>query len=438
MSRSAVVAILYLSSFVSCEPHTPKVREDNRNVHTKARNIRGSDSRYAPPVFDFQSAPQQDLQRARYFQQQLSDMANLKTKLEKKKRSKPQYLDNDLDGSDSEIVEQKVTKKSRYIYVQPSILKNNFGLDSETADEILKKSTPGNQISALEDLIGKNPHVQLEGLQRLLKESDVVSAEGRANLDGIQKQLEAATSIQTEAAFEQAQRQAQAHVEAQNKAIALAQKQIEEAALARIEAHNSGRSVLDLNEIARIQEEAIAQLKPLGLQGHPQAVGDAKNALAQSYYTVKMSGGSNDPHRVSHAPQTPEEGPSSYLEVETFPQLSKPYSASLPQFGRGDSAVGGTGQHYPISLKDDGDDGSYHDLHQYAAKYAFGYQILDGEHGNDFGHEEKRNGKSTKGQYFVVLPDGRKQRVDYYVDEGGYHARVSYENIGKHDVRHRA
>jgi hypothetical protein len=45
----------------------------------------------------------------------------------------------------------------------------------------------------------------------------------------------------------------------------------------------------------------------------------------------------------------------------------------------------------------------------------------------EFGHSEARNGDKTTGAYFVELPDGRLQRVDYYVDGySGYVARVTY------------
>ena len=41
---------------------------------------------------------------------------------------------------------------------------------------------------------------------------------------------------------------------------------------------------------------------------------------------------------------------------------------------------------------------------------------------------EARDGDNTKGTYSVVLPDGRRQTVDYYVNGySGYVADVKYE-----------
>ncbi|CAG0924368.1 unnamed protein product [Notodromas monacha] len=83
------------------------------------------------------------------------------------------------------------------------------------------------------------------------------------------------------------------------------------------------------------------------------------------------------------------------------------------------------------------------------AKYRFGYKVKavgggygkkygggssdegrgygGGDRSAEFGHSESRDGAKTTGAYFVELPDGRLQRVDYYVDGySGFVARVSY------------
>lgn len=54
----------------------------------------------------------------------------------------------------------------------------------------------------------------------------------------------------------------------------------------------------------------------------------------------------------------------------------------------------------------------------------------DGQSGNDFGHQEARQGDVAQGKYFVLLPDGRRQVVEYTADLGGYKPRISYEQVG--------
>ncbi|XP_047471377.1 pro-resilin-like [Penaeus chinensis] len=62
------------------------------------------------------------------------------------------------------------------------------------------------------------------------------------------------------------------------------------------------------------------------------------------------------------------------------------------------------------------------------AKYDFNYAVNDPLSGNDFGHQDARDGPNTQGSYFVLLPDGRLQRVTYTVNgDSGYVADVSYE-----------
>ncbi|XP_042227267.1 cuticle protein 7-like isoform X2 [Homarus americanus] len=62
------------------------------------------------------------------------------------------------------------------------------------------------------------------------------------------------------------------------------------------------------------------------------------------------------------------------------------------------------------------------------AKYDFNYAVKDDYSGNDFGHQESRDGYDTQGSYYVLLPDGRLQKVDYTVNgDSGYVAEVTYD-----------
>ncbi|KAJ8946972.1 hypothetical protein NQ318_015910, partial [Aromia moschata] len=64
------------------------------------------------------------------------------------------------------------------------------------------------------------------------------------------------------------------------------------------------------------------------------------------------------------------------------------------------------------------------------ANYQFDYHVQDAPSGNDFGHEEARQGDVAKGKYFVLLPDGRLQTVEYTADLDGYKPKISYEQVG--------
>uniref|UniRef100_A0A0P4W9P4 Pro-resilin n=1 Tax=Scylla olivacea TaxID=85551 RepID=A0A0P4W9P4_SCYOL len=67
------------------------------------------------------------------------------------------------------------------------------------------------------------------------------------------------------------------------------------------------------------------------------------------------------------------------------------------------------------------------------AKYEFSYQVKDDE-GNDFGHEERRDGDHTQGSYYNELPDGRRQTVTYEVKgDSGYVADVKYSGEAHYD-----
>ena len=71
---------------------------------------------------------------------------------------------------------------------------------------------------------------------------------------------------------------------------------------------------------------------------------------------------------------------------------------------------------------------------QAPAYYNFDYGVKDDYTYVDMGHNEHRDGDHTKGEYFVVLPDGRRQVVSYYVDGySGYVADVKYDGHAKYD-----
>ncbi|KAG7159151.1 Pro-resilin-like 74 [Homarus americanus] len=73
---------------------------------------------------------------------------------------------------------------------------------------------------------------------------------------------------------------------------------------------------------------------------------------------------------------------------------------------------------------------SLHVFPKYAGdppRYDFNYAVKD-YNGNDFGHQESRDGYNTEGNYYVQLPDGRLERVNYYVNgDSGFVAQVEYE-----------
>ncbi|XP_042857208.1 pro-resilin-like [Penaeus japonicus] len=65
-------------------------------------------------------------------------------------------------------------------------------------------------------------------------------------------------------------------------------------------------------------------------------------------------------------------------------------------------------------------------------RYNFNYAVNDA-FGNDFGHQEGRDGYNTQGSYYVQLPDGRLQKVTYTVNgDQGYVAQVTYEGVAQY------
>ena len=64
-------------------------------------------------------------------------------------------------------------------------------------------------------------------------------------------------------------------------------------------------------------------------------------------------------------------------------------------------------------------------------RYDYNWAVKDDYSGNNYGQNENRDGAVTSGSYFVLLPDGRIQRVTYTVDgQSGFVAHVTYETPG--------
>jgi hypothetical protein len=60
--------------------------------------------------------------------------------------------------------------------------------------------------------------------------------------------------------------------------------------------------------------------------------------------------------------------------------------------------------------------------------YEYSYSVKDEYYGTDFQAAESSDGKSVNGHYEVLLPDGRRQKVEYNADDyTGYNADVSYD-----------
>merc|ERR1711890_33172 len=58
--------------------------------------------------------------------------------------------------------------------------------------------------------------------------------------------------------------------------------------------------------------------------------------------------------------------------------------------------------------------------------YNFNWEVNDPPSENEYHHQQESDGEVTRGEYGVLLPDGRRQLVQFYDDGTGYHATVTY------------
>ncbi|XP_068247445.1 endocuticle structural glycoprotein SgAbd-1-like [Palaemon carinicauda] len=83
----------------------------------------------------------------------------------------------------------------------------------------------------------------------------------------------------------------------------------------------------------------------------------------------------------------------------------------------------------PPSLYETPDGGSVGSVEEEEEPTPFKYvwAVSDADAGVDFGHESDFDGQAEKGQYHVVLPDGRTLTVVYVADATGYNPVVTFE-----------
>ncbi|XP_026744283.1 pro-resilin-like [Trichoplusia ni] len=130
------------------------------------------------------------------------------------------------------------------------------------------------------------------------------------------------------------------------------------------------------------------------------------------------------------APSSQYGAPAANAPSQQYGAPSQQYGA--PGFGGGAGGYSQGGQQSRQYLPPGGrggygsDDGSNGE----PANYNFEYMVKDDQSGNDFGHRESRQGDRAEGQYYVLLPDGRKQTVQYEADQDGYKPKISYEDTG--------
>ncbi|XP_046490882.1 pro-resilin-like [Neodiprion pinetum] len=123
------------------------------------------------------------------------------------------------------------------------------------------------------------------------------------------------------------------------------------------------------------------------------------------------------PARASPSSSTFSNAPSASYGVPASSQYSAPAAVPGNRYLPANNALtGGANSGYGYADAENSE----------PAKYDFQYEVKD-NYDNDFGHQESRDGDDTKGMYFVLLPDGRKQIVEYTADQEGYKPRISYE-----------
>lgn len=152
---------------------------------------------------------------------------------------------------------------------------------------------------------------------------------------------------------------------------------------------------------------------PSGFSGQPQQPSNQYGAPPSNQYIPPQNSyippqqQQQQPQKPSQSYGAPSQTSAVYQQAPQQPQAA--YGA--PNAGAGGYGGGGNNQYESNE----------------PARYNFEYNVQDYQSGNDFGHMEQRDGDLTTGRYYVLLPDGRKQVVNYEADRNGYRPTITYE-----------
>jgi hypothetical protein len=110
------------------------------------------------------------------------------------------------------------------------------------------------------------------------------------------------------------------------------------------------------------------------------------------------------------------------------PAVSPPYVPPQPTYGPPTSPTNGNNIYgTPDHHHDD------HHHHEPGMPFDFNYAVKDDYYGTDYSHNAVSDGDVVKGQYKVLLPDGRLQIVTYTADwKNGFNADVRYEGEARY------
>nr|XP_022905426.1 uncharacterized protein LOC111417397 [Onthophagus taurus] len=481
-----ITLMLLTAVIVASSGHRlPQVREE---LVTSA-----SSHSYNSP-FEYGKTAQPDLQKWRYYQQQQADVKGF---AKFKSHIQPLYP-NKLDIQRDGWIPKVVTKSPRFYGITrkqdldvQATENYNHNIEYLPNPQYLTGNIVYNQnnqdIAQLSNLLGQNFHQIPSNHQPEYQSQPILSQPQATHL---QSELDILSQDNVQKLLQQAQQQAMDQVRLQHDALEKTRNEAEKAALAKIQAHNSGVADITLESASNIIEEKpindqvenikveplpIPQALTTSNEDHQSAI-DHAISQAQAYLQQSSNIHLYNPTLndvkfvdVKSTLQTPSNlYPQSYplkpilnnIKIADIEPTLKTPSYSYPQnnintltkptedFTKNNDVITNNINTYvkniePIinqvpqkdeieEINKEVDDYNEDYAEEYAPNYKFGYQIMDYHSGNDFGHEEIKDGKMTKGQYHILLPDGRTQNVEYWADASGYHAKVTYSNIAKH------